>query len=249
MSGHSKWATIKHKKAATDAKRGKVFTRVIREIQIATREGGPDPESNPRLRTAMTAAKAASMPQENVKRAILRGSGQLEGETYEEITFEGYGPAGVAVIVDTVSDNRNRTVSEVRHCFSKNGGNLGENGCVGWMFDKKSLIASPKEGVSEDELLDAALGAGAEDMKDEGDTWAVVSDPAQHEAVLEAVKSLGVEPLNAEVTMIPQNTVKVTGKQAASVLRLYDALEEQDDVQSVHANFDIDDDELEALTA
>lgn len=249
MSGHSKWATIKHKKAATDAKRGKVFTRVIREIQIATREGGPDPESNPRLRTAMAAAKAASMPQENVKRAILRGSGQLEGETYEEITFEGYAPAGVAVIVDTVTDNRNRTVSEVRHCFSKNGGNLGENGCVGWIFDKKSLIAASKEGVSEDALLEAALGAGAEDMKDEGDTWAVVSDPALHEAVLEAVKGLGIEPINAEVTMIPQNTVKVTGKQAASVLRLYDALEEQDDVQSVHANFDIDDDELEALTA
>lgn len=249
MSGHSKWATIKHKKAATDAKRGKIFTRVIREIQIATREGGPDPETNPRLRSAITSAKAASMPQENVKRAILRGSGQIEGETYEEITFEGYGPAGVAVIVDTVTDNRNRTVSEVRHCFSKNGGNLGENGCVGWIFDKRSLIAMPKEGVSEDELLDAALGAGAEDMKDEGDTWTVISDPAQHEAVLEAVQALGIEPLNAEVTMIPQNTVKVTGKQAASMLRLYDALEDQDDVQSVHANFDIDDKELEALTA
>ena len=249
MSGHSKWATIKHKKAATDAKRGKVFTRVIREIQIATREGGPDPESNPRLRTAMTAAKAASMPQENVKRAILRGSGQLEGETYEEITFEGYGAAGVAVIVETVTDNRNRTVSEVRHCFSKNGGNLGENGCVGWIFDKKSLIALPKKGVTEISLLEAALGAGAEDMKDEGDSWAVISDPAQHEAVLKAIESLGVKPLDAEVTMIPQNSVKVTGKQAASVLRLYDALEEQDDVQSVYANFDIDDEELEALTA
>ena len=175
MSGHSKWATIKHKKAAQDAKRGKVFTRLIREIQIAARHGGGDPDANPRLRTAVTAAKAQSMPADNIKRAIMRGSGQLEGESLDEITFEGYGPGGVAVIVDVVTDNRNRTVSEIRHAFSKNGGNLGETGCVGWMFNKRSLVIVPKEAVSEDELMEAVLGAGAEDLQDDGENWSVVS--------------------------------------------------------------------------
>jgi YebC/PmpR family DNA-binding regulatory protein len=249
MSGHSKWHTIKHKKAAADAKRGKVFTRLIREIQMAARHGGPDVDANARLRTAVNAAKAQSMPAENIKRAILRGSGQLEGESLEEITFEGYAPAGVAVLLETVTDNRNRTVSEVRHLFSKYGGNLGENGCVGWMFDKRSVIAVSKDAVDEDALLEAALAAGSEDMRDEGDAWVVVSDYTVHDQVLEAVTKLGVEPLSAEVTMLPQNSVRVEGKQAAAVLKLIDAIEEHDDVQNVYANFDIDDAEFEALSA
>ena len=249
MSGHSKWATIKHKKAATDAKRGKIFTRLIREIQIASRHGGPDIEANPRLRTAVAAAKAQSMPADNIKRAILRGSGQLEGESLEEITFEGYAPAGVAVFVETVTDNRNRTVADLRHLFSKNGGNLGENGCVGWIFDMKGLVVVPKDAVSEDDLLEAVLGAGAEDMKDDGDSWTIVCSPPAYDAVSEAVTKLGVEPSTSEVTRIPQNSVKVEGRQAASVLRMVEALEEQDDVQNVYANFDIDDAELEALSA
>jgi YebC/PmpR family DNA-binding regulatory protein len=242
MSGHSKWATIKHKKAATDAKRGKVFTRLIREIQIAARHGGGDPEANPRLRTAITAAKSQSMPQDNIKRAVLRGTGGLEGESLEEITFEGYGPAGVAVFVETVTDNRNRTVSEVRHMFSKNGGNLGENGCVAYMFDRKSLIAVPKSAIGEDALMEAALGAGADDMQD-------VSDYTAHDQVLTALQGLGIEPASAELARVPQVTVKLEGKQAASVLRMIDAIEEQDDVQNVFANFDIDDEELEKLSA
>jgi YebC/PmpR family DNA-binding regulatory protein len=231
------------------AKRGKVFTRLIREIQIASRHGGPDPDANPRLRTAVTAAKAQSMPADNIKRAILRGSGQLEGESLEEITFEGYGPGGVAVIVDVVTDNRNRTVSEIRHGFSKNGGNLGETGCVGWMFDKRSLVVVPKEGVTEDELLEAVLGAGAEDMRDEGDSWAVLSPPDAHDSVLTALEQKKLEAASAEITMVPQNSVKVEGKQAAAVLRMIEVLEEQDDVQNVYANFDIEDKELEALSA
>jgi YebC/PmpR family DNA-binding regulatory protein len=249
MSGHSKWHTIKHKKAVTDAKRGKIFTRLIREIQIAARHGGPDPEANPRLRTAITTAKGASMPQDNIKRAILRGSGGLEGESLEEITFEGYGPAGVAVFVETVTDNRNRTVSEVRHMFSKNGGNLGENGCVAYMFDRRSLIEVPKSTIGEDDLMEAALGAGAEDMQEEGDNWLIVSNFTVHDQVLTALQGINIEPASATISRVPQTTVKLTGKQAASVLRMVDAIEEQDDVQNVYANFDIDDDELEQLLA
>ena len=248
MSGHSKWHTIKHKKAALDSKRGKLFTRLLREIQMAAR-GGADPDANARLRTAVTAAKAKSVPQENIKRAILRGSGQLEGESLEEISFEGYGPAGVAVFVDTVTDNRNRTVSEVRHMFSKNGGNLGENGCVAWMFDRKSLIVVSKEKAKEEQLFEAVLAAGAEDMQDDGDTWSIISDYTMHDAVVDAIDKLGVETESAELTRIPQNTVKVEGKQAAAVLRMIEAIEEHDDVQSVAANFDIDDEEMEALSA
>ena len=249
MSGHSKWASIKHKKAALDAKRGKLFTRFIREIQIAAREGGGDPEMNPRLRTAIASAKAQSMPQDNIKRAILRGTGQLEGETFEEITFEGYGPAGVAVIVEVVTDNRNRTVSELRSHFSKNGGNLGENGCVAWMFDKKSLVAVPKEATTEDQLLEIVLGAGADDMTEEDETWSVLSSPDAHNAVLEELEKAGISPARAEVTQVPQNTVKVEGKQAAAVLRMVEAIEQHDDVQNVYANFEIDDSELERLSA
>ena len=249
MSGHSKWASIKHKKAALDSKRGKLFTRFIREIQIAAREGGGDPEMNPRLRSAIASAKAQSMPQDNIKRAILRGTGQLEGETFEEITFEGYGPAGVAVIVEVVTDNRNRTVSELRFHFSKSGGNLGENGCVAWMFDKKSLVVVPKEATTEEQLLEIVLGAGADDMTDEGETWSVISSPETHNVVLEELEKAGITPATAEVTQIPQNTVKVEGKQAAAVLRMMEAMEEHDDVHNVYANFDIDDSELERLSA
>ena len=248
MSGHSKWHTIKHKKAALDAKRGKLFTRLLREIQMAAR-GGPDVEANARLRTAVTAAKTKSVPAENIQRAILRGSGQMEGESLEEITFEGYAPGGVAIYIETVTDNRNRTVSEVRHMLSKNGGNLGENGCVSWIFDLRGQILVPKSAVSEDALMEAALGAGALDMTDEGETWSIVSEPQNHDAVLEAVKALGVEPESAEITRIPQNSVKVEGKQAAAVLKLLDLIENHDDVQNLYSNFDIDDAEMEALSA
>ena len=248
MSGHSKWHTIKHKKAALDAKRGKLFTRLLREVQMAAR-GGADPEANARLRTAITAAKSKSVPADNIERAILRGSGQMEGESLEEITFEGYAPAGVAVYIETVTDNRNRTVSEVRHLLSKNGGNLGENGCVAWIFDLRSLIQVPKSAASEEALMEAALGAGALDMEDDGEMWSVISEPSNHEAVLEAVTALDVEPESAEITRIPQNSVKVEGKQAASVLKLLDLLENHDDVQNVYANFDIDEAEMEALSA
>ncbi len=249
MSGHSKWSTIKHKKAATDAKRGKIFTRLIREIQVAAREGGPDLESNPRLRTAVAAARAQSMPGDNIKRAIQRGSGQLEGETYSEITFEGYAPAGVAVLVETVTDNRNRTVAELRHIFAKNGGNLGENGCVAWMFHKQSLIRVSKSAVDEEGLMDIVLMAGAEDLRDDGDHWAVYSAPEAHGEVLEAIEGAGIEPAAADVSRVPDSTVKVRGKQAGSVIRMIEKLEDQDDVQNVFANFDIDPQEFEARSA
>jgi len=249
MSGHSKWATIKHKKAATDAKRGKVFTRLIREIQIASREGGPDPEANPRLRSAITSAKSQSMPLDNIKRAILRGSGQLEGETLDEITYEGYAPAGVAVFMEVVTDNRNRTVAEIRHIFNKNGGNLGENGSVAWIFNKQSLIVVDRSKVEEETLMELALGAGAEDLKEEGENWEIVSSPEAHHAVVEALDKAGIPMESAEVTRVPSSTVKVEGKQAGSVIRMIEKLEEQDDVQELFANFDIDDSELEALMA
>ena len=249
MSGHSKWASIKHKKAAVDAKRGKVFTRLIREIQIAAREGGSDPDGNPRLRTAIATAKSQSMPQDNIKRAVLRGSGQLEGENFEEVSFEGYGPAGVAVIIDVVTDNRNRTVSEIRHHFAKHGGNLGENGCVSWIFDKRSLIVIPKSATTEEDLMELVLAAGADDIKDEGDNWAVVSSVEAHHDVLQEIESAGLPTESVAVTQLPQNSVKVEGKQAAAVLRMVEALEDQDDTQNVYANFDIDDAELERLTS
>jgi len=246
MSGHSKWATIKHKKAATDAKRGRVFTRVIKEITLAARGGG-DPETNPRLRTAIAAAKGASMPADNIKRAILRGTGQLEGSTLEEVAFEGYGPGGVAVLVEVVTDNRNRTVSELRHVFSKHGGNLGENGCVSWMFHKKSLIVVPKEKAGEDQLMELALNAGADDLKDEGDNWSVLSAPDAHEAVLAALQQAGIAPSLHEVSMIPNTHVKLEGNPAKAMLRMAEALEDHDDVQNVYANFDIEEKEMEAV--
>jgi YebC/PmpR family DNA-binding regulatory protein len=246
MSGHSKWATIKHKKAATDAKRGKAFTRIIKEIMIAARSGG-DPDMNPRLRTAITAAKGVSMPQENIKRAIMRGTGELEGGQIDEIMFEGYGPGGAAVLVAVATDNRNRTVSEIRHVFSKNGGNLGELGSVAWMFERKSTIVVEKEKAGEDQLMGIALDAGADDLRDAGDHWEVISAPEAHEAVLNAIQAAGIPNVSAEIGMTPKNLMKLEGKNAQAMLRLSDALEEHDDVQNVYSNFDVDEKEIEAM--
>jgi YebC/PmpR family DNA-binding regulatory protein len=247
MSGHSKWATIKHKKAATDAKRGKTFTRVIKEIMIAARSGGGDVEANARLRSAVTAAKAVSMPSDNIKRAIMRGTGELEGGQIDEVMFEGYGPGGAAVLVMVATDNRNRTVSDIRHIFSKQGGNLGEQGSVGWMFERRSQILIELPKATEDRLMEIALEAGAEDLRSDGTHWDVVSPPEAHDKVLEAIHKAGLETVSAEVAMIPKNTVKLEGKQAAGMLRLAEALEEHEDVQDVYSNFDIDEKEMEAL--
>jgi len=246
MSGHSKWATIKHKKAALDAKRGKAFTRIIKEIMIAARQGG-DPDMNPRLRTAITAAKAVSMPAENIKRAIMRGTGELEGGQIDEIVFEGYGPGGAAVLVKVATDNRNRTVSEIRHVFTKNGGNLGELGSVSWMFERKGQILIEKEKAGEDQLMAIALDAGADDLRDDGDSWEVLSPPEAHDAVLQAIQGAGIATASAEVAMVPKNLLKLDGKTAQGMMRLSDALEEHDDVQNVYSNFDVDEKELEAL--
>ena len=246
MSGHSKWATIKHKKAALDAKRGKAFTRIIKEIMIAARQGG-DPDMNPRLRTAITAAKAVSMPAENIKRAIMRGTGELEGGQIDEIVFEGYGPGGAAVLVKVATDNRNRTVSEIRHVFTKNGGNLGELGSVSWMFERKGQILIEKEKAGEDQLMTIALDAGADDLKDDGDSWEVLSRPEAHDAVLQAIQNAGIPTASAEIAMVPKNLLKLDGKNAQGMMRLSDALEEHDDVQNVYSNFDVDEKELEAL--
>src|SRR5512146_2831852 len=247
MSGHSKWATIKHKKGALDAKRGKIFTRLIKEIGIAAKNGGGDPDSNPRLRTAIAAAKAENMPADNIKRAIQRGTGELPGATYEEFMLEGYGPGGVAVLVDISTDNRNRTVSEIRHAFGKNGGNLGEAGSVAWMFHKKGDIVVPKSAAKEDDLMNLVLEAGGDDLKDDGDNWEILTEPHAYEGVLEAVKKAGINPEVAEIGMIPQNYVKLEGQQAATMLRLLEALEDQDDVQHVYSNFDIDQKQLEEV--
>jgi YebC/PmpR family DNA-binding regulatory protein len=246
MSGHSKWATIKHKKAALDAKRGKSFTRIIKEINIAARNGG-DPDSNPRLRTAILAAKAVSMPADNIKKAIMRGTGELEGGQIEEVMFEGYGPGGAAVLVNVATDNRNRTVSEIRHVFGKNGGNMAEAGAVSWMFHKKGDIVVPKSAAKEDDLMSIVLDAGAEDLRDDGESWEVVTDPASYEAVLEAVKKAGITPASSSVAMIPQNYIKLEGAAASQMIRLMEALEEHDDVQNVHSNFDIDQKLLEEV--
>jgi len=246
MSGHSKWATIKHKKAALDAKRGKSFTRIIKEINIAARNGG-DPDSNPRLRTAILAAKAASMPADNIKKAIMRGTGELEGGQIEEVMFEGYGPGGAAVLVNVATDNRNRTVSEIRHAFSKNGGNMGAEGSVAWMFERKSQIFVAGEKATEDQLMAIVLDAGADDLRSDGDRWEVLSPPEAHEAVLKALDTNRISHEEAAVAMIPKNLVKVEGKNASAMLRLTEFLEDHDDVQSVYSNFDIDEKELEAM--
>ena len=240
MSGHSKWATIKHKKGALDAKRGKTFTRLIKEINMAARSGGGDPDGNPRLRTAIAAAKAENMPGDNIKKAIQRGTGELPGALYEEFSLEGYGPGGAAVLVEITSDNRNRSVSEVRHAFSKNGGNMAEAGAVSWMFHKKGTILVPKTAAKEDDLMSIALEAGAEDLHDEGDHWEVITAPSVYEAVLEAVKKANITVESSSVTMVPQNYMKLEGQQANSMLRMLDVLEDNEDVQNVHSNFDFD---------
>lgn len=246
MSGHSKWATIKHKKAATDAKRGRVFTKLIREISIAARGGGTDPISNPRLRTAILTAKNENMPNENIERAVQRGAGQLEGEQYDEVMFEGYGPGGVGILIETVTTNRNRVVSEMRHAMSKNGGNLAEAGAVGWMFSRKGEIIVPKEAANEDKLLGIVLDSGAEDLKDDGSSWYIVTPPEALEKVREALLKEKITPASAALGMVPQNYVRLTGAQAQQMLRLVEALEDHDDVQHVYANFDIDESEIQA---
>jgi YebC/PmpR family DNA-binding regulatory protein len=240
MSGHSKWATIKHKKGAADAKRGKIFTRLIKEITIAAKGGGGDPDGNPRLRTAILAAKAENMPADNIKRAIQRGTGELEGLSYEEIVYEGYGPGGVAIMVQVLTDNKNRAVSEIRHAFTKNNGNLGESGSVGYLFAKKGLIIVDKAKVNEDKLTEIALEAGADDLSDEGDTWEVITGPKEYDGVLEAIKKAGIAPEHAEVTMIPSTYQKLEGAPAAAMMRLLEVLEDLDDTQNVYTNFDMD---------
>jgi len=246
MSGHSKWATIKHKKAALDAKRGKIFTRLIKEIMIAARTGG-DPETNARLRTAITAAKAVSMPADNIKRAVMRGTGELEGGQIDEMQYEGYGPGGAAVLVNVATDNKNRTVSEIRHLFSKNGGNMGEVGSVSWMFERKSQIFLDGGSATEDQLMGIVLDAGADDLRDHDGTWEILSAPEAHEAVLQALEKAGIQTESAEIAMVPKNTIKLEGKNAQAMLRLYDALEEHDDVQNVYGNYEVDEAEVEAL--
>jgi YebC/PmpR family DNA-binding regulatory protein len=249
MSGHSKWHTIKHKKGAADAKRGKVFTRLIKELTVAARNGGGDPGMNPRLRTIIAAAKEVNMPADNIKKAILRGTGELPGIIYEEITYEAYGPGGSALIVETLTDNKNRTVGELRHLLEKHSGHLGSTNSVAWMFSKKGYVVVEKAKADEEKLLNIALEAGADDVQDDGDNWEVLSDPAAFEAVRDAVKGLGVEPASAQVAMLPQNYVKLTGKDANQMIRLMDALDDHEDVKQVWSNFDIEEKEIEASLA
>ena len=246
MSGHSKWATTKHKKAATDAKRGKIFTKIGKEISVAARLGGGDVSGNPRLRTAVAKAKAVSLPAENIKRAIQKGTGELPGVSYEEITYEGYGPGGVAVIIESMTDNRNRTVSEIRNIFSKANGNMGEAGCVSWMFHKKGYIVVSSAKANEDQLMTLALDAGAEDMQVEDDNFVITTALADFEKVKKALEDAGVAMEMSELTMIPQTYVKLDGKEAQQMLRLVETLEDNDDVQNVYANFDIPDEILNA---
>ena len=249
MSGHSKWHTIKHKKGAADAKRGKIFTRIIKELTVAARSGGGDVDSNPRLRTIVAEAKSVNMPADNIKRAIQRGTGELPGVSYEEINYEGYGPGGAAIIVETLTDNKNRTVGEIRHVFSKHGGNLAAENAVAWMFDKKGYIVVEKAKADEEALMAAAIDAGADDMRDDGDSWEIVSAPDAFQKVLDAVKGLGIEPGAAEVAMLPQNYVKLEGKQAQQMVKLMEALEEHEDSKKVWSNADIEEKEIEASLA
>jgi len=249
MSGHSKWHTIKHKKGAADAKRGKVFTRIIKELTVAARSGGGDPEKNPRLRTIVADAKANNMPRENIERAIRRGTGEEPGVTYDEVTYEGYGPGGVALMIETLTDNKNRTVGEIRHLLSKHAGNLAAENSVAWMFTRKGQIVVEKGRVDEDKLLSVALDAGADDMNDDESGWEIVCAPESFEAVRDAVKALGVEPASAAVAMVPQNYVKLVGKEAQQMLKLMEAIEDHDDVQHVWANFDVEEKEIEASLA
>jgi YebC/PmpR family DNA-binding regulatory protein len=249
MSGHSKWHTIKHKKGAADAKRGKIFTRIIKELTVAARAGGGDIDSNPRLRTIVAEAKSVNMPADNIKRAIQRGTGELPGVSYEEINYEGYGPGGAALIVETLTDNKNRTVGEIRHVLSKHGGNLAAENSVAWMFDKKGYVVVEKTKADEEALMAAAIDAGADDMRDDGDSWEIVSAPEAFQKVLEAVKGLGVEPGAAEIAFLPQNYVKLEGKQAQQMIKLMEALEEHEDSKKVWSNADIEEKEIEASLA
>jgi YebC/PmpR family DNA-binding regulatory protein len=249
MSGHSKWHTIKHKKGAADAKRGKVFTRIIKELTIAARNGGGDPDANPRLRTVVADAKSVNMPADNIKKAIQRGTGELPGVSYDEVTYEGYGPGGAALIIEALTDNKNRTVGELRHMLTKHSGNLGESNSVAWMFSKKGYIVVDKHAADEETLLNAVLEAGGDDLRDDDDNWEILSDPASFEQVRDAVKALGIEPASAQVAMLPQNYVKLEGKEASQMVRLMEALEDHEDVKHVWSNFDIEEKEIEASLA
>jgi YebC/PmpR family DNA-binding regulatory protein len=249
MSGHSKWASIKHKKGALDAKRGRIFTRLIKELTVAARAAGGDPDMNPRLRTIIADAKAQNMPAENIKRAIRRGTGEEPGVSYEEAQYEAYGPGGAAVIIEVLTDNKNRTVGELRHLLEKGGGNLATANAVAWMFHKKGYIVIEKSKADEEKLMSAVLEAGADDLRDDDDNWEVLTAPEVFPAVREAVRHLGIEPASAEVSMIPQNYVKLEGKAAQQMVRLMDALDEHDDVQHVWSNFDIEEKEIEASLA
>ena len=249
MSGHSKWASIKHKKGALDAKRGKIFTRLIKELTVAARVGGADPDMNPRLRTIIADAKAQNMPAENIKRATRRGTGEEPGVSYEEAQYEAYGPGGAAVIIDVLTDNKNRTVGELRHLFEKGGGNLATANAVAWMFHKKGYIVVEKSKADEEQLMGAVLEAGADDLKDDDDNWEVLSTPGAFPAVRDAVKALGIEPASAEVSMLPENYVKLEGKLAQQMVRLMEALDDHDDVQHVWSNFDVEEKEIEASLA
>ncbi len=250
MSGHSKWHSIRHKKAIVDARRGKLFTKLIREIIVAARLGGGDPDKNPRLRKAIQAARDANMPKENIERAIKKGTGELEGEKFEEVSYEGYGPGGVAVLVEAMTDNKNRTASEIRHIFSKYGGNLGESGCVSWMFKRKGYIVVEKSKVpSEDELFEIIIEAGAEDMKEDGSNFVIYTAPEDFENVVKALQEKGIEIAAKEIGMIPDTYVKLEGKQAEQMIKLMEALEDHDDVQHVWANFDIDEAEIEKYSS
>ncbi len=249
MSGHSKWHSIKHKKGAADAKRGKAFTRIIKELTVAARNGGGDPDSNPRLRTVVAEAKAVNMPAENIKRAIRRGTGEEPGMSYEEAIYEGYGPGGAALMIDVLTDNKNRTVGEIRHLLAKYNGNLAAENSVAWMFSRKGQVVVEKTKADEEKLLNAALDAGADDMNDDGSAWEIVSAPESFETVRDAVKAIGIEPASAEIAMIPQNYVKLEGRDAQQMLKLMEALDDHDDVQHVWANFDIEEKEIEASLA
>ncbi len=249
MSGHSKWSTIKRKKGANDAKRGKIFTKLIKEITVAAKTGGGDPDGNPRLRTAITAAKSENMPKDNIDRAIKKGTGDLDGAVYEEILYEGYGPGGVAVLVETMTDNKNRTVADIRHYFAKSNGNLGESGCVGWMFDKRGVIVIDAGDVDEEELMDLAIEAGAEDVLEDETTFQVLTAPEDFSEVVDSLEKNGIKAVEATISMVPKNTVDVTEeKPAKSLLKLLENLEDHDDVQKVHANFDIPDEIMEKLS-
>ena len=249
MSGHSKWASIKHKKGAADAKRGKLFTRIIKELTVAARDGGGDPEGNPRLRTVVADAKAANMPAENIKRAIRRGTGEEPGITYEEVTYEAYGPGGAALLIEVMTDNTNRTVGEIRHLLSKHGGNLGTTNSVAWMFEKQGYIVVERGDADEEALMTAAIDAGADDFREDEDNWEIVSAPEAFERIREALTSAGVTPVTAQVAMLPQNVVKLEGKTAQQMIKLMDLLEDHDDVQHVWSNFDIEAKEIEASLA